>query len=220
MGDPRYLDGRQPTHLARRSGTQTAQTTNRSICLSYRLVALGQALRASTSMTGTKDDKTVKGNPLVAPGLLNTAAFWINVHKALIPFVGLAFMHHFEAYTAAAWVLLALHSTYGYLWLAKDYMYPDKNFHAALLPNPTQGAIWGFVIFVLVLGPYYLPLFLVTKYHYEATLPGHWGSLAVVGAQTIVLWRGNMASKDASLARYPEFASWKARTWQFIPLLW
>ena len=39
-------------------------------------------------------------------------------------------------------------------------------------------------------------------------------SLMVVG-----YWVPNMRAKDASLARYAEFAAWKARTWCFLPRL-
>lgn len=92
----------------------------------------------------------------------------------------------------------------------------DAQKYYQLKARPGQLVTDGF--FRYVRNPNYLGELLL--YLGMATLSGHWGSLAVVGAQTIVLWRGNMASKDASLARYPEFASWKARTWQFIPLLW
>lgn len=68
----------------------------------------------------------------------------LNFHKgATLPFV-LGLMFLYDNFSLAAWVYLALHGTYGLLWLLKDRIYPDKQWEAEIsLP---QGIfIFGFV---------------------------------------------------------------------------
>lgn len=51
---------------------------------------------------------------------------FINLHKALtFPFI-LTLMFIYQNFNFGAWVYLALHGTYGLLWLLKDQIYPDK----------------------------------------------------------------------------------------------
>ncbi|MEG4343060.1 DUF1295 domain-containing protein [Microcoleus sp. A003_D6] len=51
---------------------------------------------------------------------------FINLHKALtFPFI-LTLMFVYQNFQVGAWVYLALHGTYGLLWLLKDQIYPDK----------------------------------------------------------------------------------------------
>jgi len=51
---------------------------------------------------------------------------FINLHKALtFPFI-LTLMFIYQNFQFGAWVYLALHGTYGLLWLLKDQIYPDK----------------------------------------------------------------------------------------------
>jgi len=50
----------------------------------------------------------------------------INLHKALTFIFVLALMIIYQNFTIGAWVYLALHGTYGILWLLKDRIYPDK----------------------------------------------------------------------------------------------
>ncbi|MEB3218319.1 MAG: DUF1295 domain-containing protein [Nostocales cyanobacterium 94392] len=50
----------------------------------------------------------------------------INLHKALTFIFVLALMVIYQNFTIGAWVYLALHGTYGILWLLKDRIYPDK----------------------------------------------------------------------------------------------
>lgn len=54
------------------------------------------------------------------------AKHFINLHKGLsFPFI-LALMLIYQNFNFGAWVYLALHGTYGLLWLLKDQIYPDK----------------------------------------------------------------------------------------------
>lgn len=49
----------------------------------------------------------------------------INLHKGLTFFFVLGLMLAYQNFTLGAWVYLSLHSTYGFLWLLKDRIFPD-----------------------------------------------------------------------------------------------
>ena len=65
----------------------------------------------------------------------------INLHKALTFIFVLALMVIYENFTIGAWVYLALHGTYGILWLLKDRIYPDKQWEQEI---PIWVGILGF----------------------------------------------------------------------------
>ena len=50
----------------------------------------------------------------------------INLHKGLTPLLVLALMALYGNWSIGPWVYLALHGTYGMLWLLKDRWYPDR----------------------------------------------------------------------------------------------
>ncbi|MEM9772908.1 MAG: DUF1295 domain-containing protein [Cyanobacteria bacterium P01_D01_bin.73] len=50
----------------------------------------------------------------------------INLHKGLTLIVVLGMMFWYDNFTLGPWVYLALHGSYGLLWLLKDQVYPDK----------------------------------------------------------------------------------------------
>lgn len=50
----------------------------------------------------------------------------INLHKGLTFFVVGGLMVYYQNFSAAAFLYLALHGSYGFLWLLKDRWYPDK----------------------------------------------------------------------------------------------
>lgn len=50
----------------------------------------------------------------------------INLHKALTAPVVLGLMVFYQNFSLGPWVYLALHGTYGVMWLLKDRIYPDK----------------------------------------------------------------------------------------------
>jgi protein-S-isoprenylcysteine O-methyltransferase Ste14 len=52
----------------------------------------------------------------------------INVHKVITAFLIYGMMVHFDNFSTAAWVYLALHGTYGYCWLVKDFAFRDIYF--------------------------------------------------------------------------------------------
>ena len=52
----------------------------------------------------------------------------INLHKGLTAFVVIGLMIFFDNFTIAPYVYLALHGTYGLLWLLKEKIFPDTYF--------------------------------------------------------------------------------------------
>jgi protein-S-isoprenylcysteine O-methyltransferase Ste14 len=50
----------------------------------------------------------------------------LNLHKGLTFIFILGLMLVYDNFTIGAWIYLALHGTYGILWLFKDGLYPDK----------------------------------------------------------------------------------------------
>ncbi len=56
---------------------------------------------------------------------------WIDSHKGATPLVVLAMMAIFGRWdNPTAWVYLALHGTYGVLWILKSRIFPDKQWEA------------------------------------------------------------------------------------------
>lgn len=78
----------------------------------------------------------------------------INLHKATTFIFILALMVAYQNFTLGAWVYLALHGTYGILWLLKDRIYPDKQWEQEI---PIGLGITTFVIVGLYwVAPYIL----------------------------------------------------------------
>ena len=51
-------------------------------------------------------------------------------------------------------------------------------------------------------------------------LAAHWLPVAVLGLFVAAVWIPNMLRKDRSLARYPEFAAYRARSRRLLPPVW
>ncbi|MCG9892203.1 MAG: DUF1295 domain-containing protein [Thermosynechococcaceae cyanobacterium MS004] len=73
----------------------------------------------------------------------------INAHKGLTAPVILALMGIYHNFSTAPWIYLALHGGYGFLWLLKDRIYPDKRWEEDI----SLGL--GFSLF-LFLGAYWI----------------------------------------------------------------
>ena len=81
----------------------------------------------------------------------------INAQKGLTGFYVLFLMYFFNNWTTSAYVYLALHGTYGMLWLLKDRILPDRVWRRkATIPS---------IIFasISVLGPYWVAPYLLIK---------------------------------------------------------
>lgn len=74
------------------------------------------------------------------------AKYIINLHKALTFIFVLALMVIYKNFTIGAWVYLALHGTYGILWLLKDQIYPDKKWEQEI---PVLTGIFSLILISL-----------------------------------------------------------------------
>ncbi|MEM9922742.1 MAG: DUF1295 domain-containing protein [Cyanobacteria bacterium P01_D01_bin.50] len=74
------------------------------------------------------------------------AKYLINLHKALTFIFVLALMVIYKNFTIGAWVYLALHGTYGILWLLKDQIYPDKKWEQEI---PVPVGIFSLILISL-----------------------------------------------------------------------
>jgi steroid 5-alpha reductase family enzyme len=78
----------------------------------------------------------------------------INLHKFLTFLYVLGLMAFYNNFNVAAWVYLALHGTYGIMWLIKDNLYPDKQWEQEI------SVATGIFTFVL-LGMYWVAPFIL-----------------------------------------------------------
>ncbi len=78
----------------------------------------------------------------------------INAHKGLTLFVVFGMMYFYDNFTVSSWVYLALHGTYGILWLLKERIFPDPYFKDELSKIT---ALIGFIF----LGSYWVAPFLL-----------------------------------------------------------
>ncbi len=81
----------------------------------------------------------------------------INLHKGLAFFVVSSLMYYFNNFSLAAQLYLALHGSYGFLWLLKDRWYPDKKWEEPI------SVPYAFVVF-FSLGLYWAaPVILISQ---------------------------------------------------------
>jgi hypothetical protein len=78
----------------------------------------------------------------------------INLHKGLTTPVVLAMMFAYGNFGIAPWVYLALHGTYGLMWLVKDAVFPDQQWENEM---PLGAGISTFFL----LGTYWIAPFLL-----------------------------------------------------------
>ncbi|MGL5872126.1 MAG: methyltransferase family protein [Xenococcaceae cyanobacterium] len=88
----------------------------------------------------------------------------INIHKFLTFLVIFGLMAAYNNYSIAAWIYLALHGTYGIMWLIKDRIYPDKQWEQEM-PSATV------VVTFLLLGLYWVAPFLLISSGIEVASP-------------------------------------------------
>lgn len=70
----------------------------------------------------------------------------INLHKGSTFAVVLGLMFFYQNFTLGPWIYLALHGTYGFLWLLKDRIYPDKQWEQEI---PFSQGVSVFLLLVL-----------------------------------------------------------------------
>lgn len=81
----------------------------------------------------------------------------INFQKGATFFYVLFLMYYFNNFSLTSYLYLALHGTYGFLWLLKDRIFPDKSLERKI-------TIFSTIICILfVLAPYWISPFLIIK---------------------------------------------------------
>jgi protein-S-isoprenylcysteine O-methyltransferase Ste14 len=88
----------------------------------------------------------------------------INLHKALTFLVILGLMVAYQNFTTGVWVYLALHGTYGIMWLFKDRIYPDRQWEQDI---PLGMGIFTFIF----LGLYWVAPFILVSSGVEPSPP-------------------------------------------------
>lgn len=197
----------------------------------------------------------------------------IDLSKGLTGPVMFAFMVAWDNYSVPAWTYLALHGTYGVMWVLKSWTFPDPNWERPLSPAAAVGvfvALWLYWIagwllissgvqphpawigacvaanalgtflvfgadaqkyfvlrarkglitdgfFARTRNPNYLGEMLI--YGSFAALSGHLVPWVVCALYWGLVFWPNMRKKDQSMARYPEWEAYAARTGMLLPRL-
>lgn len=198
---------------------------------------------------------------------------FIDSHKGVTAlFIVLLMAYYDQWHNPTAWIYLALHGAYGFLWVLKSHLFPDGTWE-----QPTNLGfglvIWGGLslywaapwllmaggvrapapYLAMCIALYSFGLFLhftsdMQKYITLQLQPGrlisgglfafsrninyfgelliyagfgllamHWLPVVILMSWVSLVWLPRMLKKDRSLARYPEFASYRKRTKLFIP---
>lgn len=142
-----------------------------------------------------------------------TLGFGLQIWAALTLYWSAPWIITADDVRAPPWLLGLAIVTWGlgvFLHFASDM---QKHAHLRLAPGVLlQDGLWA-----RCRNPNYLGELLI--YFGFAVLALHWLPLAWLGAMLLGVWLPNMRRKDASLARYPDFAAWKARSGLFFPAL-
>ncbi|MBW4693690.1 MAG: DUF1295 domain-containing protein [Lyngbya sp. HA4199-MV5] len=64
----------------------------------------------------------------------------INLHKGLTAAIVVGLMLAYQNFTLGPWVYLSLHGIYGFLWLLKDRLYPDRQWEQEISLGTGIGA--------------------------------------------------------------------------------
>ena len=203
--------------------------------------------------------------------------FYIDTHKGLTAAVLLLLMALYRSWdNPTAWLYLAMHGTYGLLWVLKSRIFPDRRWEERVSWRYGVFAAWGGLTLYWVGGwmvnafdvrapGWYTALCVVIYatgifFHFSSDMqkhmalelrPGHlitdgfwrysrnpnyfgemliylgfgllakhWLPLAILATWILVYWLPSMRRKDRSLARYPEFESYRRRTKLLIPYVY
>jgi protein-S-isoprenylcysteine O-methyltransferase Ste14 len=93
----------------------------------------------------------------------------INFQKGMTLFWVLGLMLLYDNYSTQAWVYLALHGSYGVIWILKDIIFPDSKWQTKI----TFGG--GLMAILTVLGPYWVaPYLLISPALGETHFGANW----------------------------------------------
>ncbi len=200
--------------------------------------------------------------------------FFIDSHKGSTCLYILILMAIFNQWeNPTAWLYLALHGTYGLLWVTKSRIFPDSSWERRVGWGYGIGVVWGGLtlywiaplllmlrdvhapawylglctalygagvflhfaadmqkhtslklnpdhlisdgLFTRLRNPNYLGELLI--YMGFGLLAMHWAPVVVLLAFILFYWLPNMWRKDRVLSCYPEFETYRQRSWLFIP---
>ncbi len=119
----------------------------------------------------------------------------INLHKFLTFAFILSLMVIYQNFTVAPWIYLALHGTYGIMWLIKDSLYPDQQWESEI--SLTMG-IFTFIL----LGLYWVAPFILISGGVELSAPLMAAAIAT-NLLGILLHYGSDAQKYFTLKYQP-----------------
>ena len=87
---------------------------------------------------------------------------FLDTHKAATPFVVLGLIGYYSQWeNTTAWIYLALHGSYGLLWLVKSNLFPDKSWEKEIH--------WtGGIGLLLVVGMYWVSPWIITSHAVQA----------------------------------------------------
>ncbi|MEQ1584444.1 MAG: DUF1295 domain-containing protein [Cyclobacteriaceae bacterium] len=84
----------------------------------------------------------------------------INLHKGSTFLFVLTLMLYYQNFSIGPWVYLALHGSYGFLWLLKDQIFPDSQWEQRV------SVPYGIFVF-FALGLYWIAPWVLISKHYE-----------------------------------------------------
>lgn len=201
---------------------------------------------------------------------------FIDSQKGFTPIFFLILMAVFRQWdNPTACVYLALHGSYGLLWVMKSKIFPDKTWERQVswaygliswlglclywvggwivFSQAVQAPAWwlGACVSIYVFGVFFHFAADMQKHTSLKTNPDHlindglfgrvrnmnyfgelliyagfgllamhWLPIAILLLWVAVIWLPNMSRKDRSLARYPDFEAYRARTSRFIPFIY
>ena len=111
----------------------------------------------------------------------------INFHKIFTVFLIYGMMVYFDNFSTASWIFLALHGTYGYCWLIKDFAFRDIYFDKRVTFGGVFATYAGLVGWVVV--------------------PWCW----------LGVFLPRMLLKDASISRYSAWPEYHERSGLLVP---
>ena len=86
----------------------------------------------------------------------------INFQKATTSIYVFFLMYYYNNYNLTSYIYLSLHGTYGLLWILKDNIFPDMNFHINISSLQASFSI-------IFLGLYWISPYLIIKNKIEAS---------------------------------------------------
>lgn len=112
----------------------------------------------------------------------------INLHKGSTAVFVLGLMVYYQNFSIGPWVYLALHGSYGFLWLLKDRLFPDRQW------EPLVSVPYGIFVF-LVLGLYWIAPWLLISQQIEP-------SAAIIAAAVVLNMFGVMLHYGSDAQKY------------------